>query len=170
MNLFFDTNIILALVRDKSGHNVMEYLNPKEDAIYVSFVNIAEAQSIAFQNKWGFAKVQILEDFFQSVRIIGISDLLLPTYIGIDAYSQRNHPDYEKYPFSTPRNMGKNDLLTVRRSDCCNCFSFKPQTYYYRWRFRPFRFLFSFASKGITSRTPFFVKGKIRNSQIQHKS
>lgn len=59
MNLFFDTNIILALVRDKSGHKVMEHLNPKEDAVYVSFVNIAEAQSIAFQNKWGFAKVEI---------------------------------------------------------------------------------------------------------------
>jgi tRNA(fMet)-specific endonuclease VapC len=120
MNLFFDTNIILALVRDKSGHKVMEYLNPKEDAIYVSFVNIAEAQSIAFQNKWGFAKVQILEDFFQSVRIIGISDLLLPTYIGIDAYSQRNHPDYEKYPFSTPRNMGKNDLWIAATASILN--------------------------------------------------
>lgn len=120
MNLFFDTNIILALVRDKSGHKVMEYLNLKEDAIYVSFVNIAEAQSIAFQNKWGFAKVQILEDFFQSVRIIGISDLLLPTYIGIDAYSQRNHPDYEKYPFSTPRNMGKNDLWIAATASLLN--------------------------------------------------
>lgn len=120
MNLFFDTNIILALVRDKSGHKVMEHLNPKEDAVYVSFVNIAEAQSIAFQNKWGFAKVEILEDFFQSVRIIGISDLLLPTYIGIDAYSQRNHPDYERYPFSTPRNMGKNDLWIAATASLLN--------------------------------------------------
>jgi tRNA(fMet)-specific endonuclease VapC len=57
MNLLFDTNIILALVRDKSGHKVIEFLNPKEEAVYVSFVNIAEAQSIAYQNKWGFAKM-----------------------------------------------------------------------------------------------------------------
>jgi tRNA(fMet)-specific endonuclease VapC len=64
--------------------------------------------------------VQILEDFFQSVRIIGISDLLLPTYIGIDAYSQRNHPDYEKYPFSTPRNMGKNDLWIAATASLLN--------------------------------------------------
>ncbi len=74
--------------------------------------------------------MRILEDFFDSVRIIDISDLLLPTYIGIDAYSQRNHPDYEVYPFPTPRNMGKNDLWTVRRIDCCNCFIIKPKTYY----------------------------------------
>ncbi len=120
MNLLFDTNIILALVRDKSGHKLIEYINPKEEAVYVSFVNIAEAQSIAYQNKWGFAKMQILENFFQSVRIIGISDLLLPTYIGIDAYSQRNHPDYQKYPFTTPRNMGKNDLWIAATASLLN--------------------------------------------------
>jgi tRNA(fMet)-specific endonuclease VapC len=135
MNLMFDTNMILAIGRDKSGHRIMEYLNPKEEAVYVSFVNIAEAQSIAFQNKWGASKMRILEDFFDSVRIIDISDLLLPTYIGIDAYSQRNHPDYEFYPFPTPRNMGKNDLWTVRRIDCSNRFIIKPKTYYDRWRF-----------------------------------
>ncbi len=44
----FDTNMILAIGRDKSGHRIMEYLNPKEKTVYVSFVNIAEAQSIAF--------------------------------------------------------------------------------------------------------------------------
>ena len=117
MNLLFDTNIILAIARDKSRHKVMEYLNPKEALIYVSFTNIAETQSIAFQNRWGYSKMQIIEDFFDSVRIINISDLLLPTYIGIDAYSQCTHPDYENYPFETPRNMGKNDLWTVRPLD-----------------------------------------------------
>jgi tRNA(fMet)-specific endonuclease VapC len=120
MNLLFDTNMILAIGRDKSGHRIMEYLNPKEEAVYVSFVNIAEAQSIAFQNKWGASKMRILEDFFDSVRIIDISDLLLPTYIGIDAYSQRNHPDYDVYPFSTPRNMGKNDLWIAATASLLN--------------------------------------------------
>lgn len=110
MNLLFDTNIILAVVRDASGYRLLKYLNPNEDLVYVSLVNVAEAQSIAFQNRWGYSKMQILEDFFNSVRIINISDLLLPTYIGIDAYSQRTHPEYKDYPFQTPRNMGKNDL------------------------------------------------------------
>ena len=120
MNLLFDTNIILALVRDKSGHEIMEYLNPKEDLIYVSFANIAETQSIAYQNRWGYSKMQIIEDFFNSVRIINISDLLLPTYIGIDAYSQRTHPDYVNYPFLTSRNMGKNDLWIAATASLLN--------------------------------------------------
>ena len=28
----------------------------------------------------------------------------------IDAYSQRLNPNFDSYPFDTPRNMGKNDL------------------------------------------------------------
>ncbi len=41
----------------------MEYLNPKGSNIYVSFIGIAEAQSIAFQNSWGEHKMQILFAF-----------------------------------------------------------------------------------------------------------
>ena len=120
MNLLFDTNIILAVVRDKSGHLLMQYLNPSEDLVYVSFASVAEAQSIAFQNHWGYTKMQILEDFFNSVRIINLSDMLLPTYIGIDAYSQKNHPEYTAYPFQTPRNMGKNDLWIAATASLLN--------------------------------------------------
>ncbi len=120
MNLLFDTNIILYLVRDKSGYALMKYLNPNEDSIYISFANIAEVQSIAFQNSWGSSKMQILEDFLENSRIIGIDDLLLNTYIGIDAYSQRNHPEYKTYPFKTPRNMGKNDLWIAATASVLN--------------------------------------------------
>ena len=98
----------------------MEYLNPKGAVIYVSFINIAETQSIAFQNHWGNTKMEMLEDFFSSVHVISVSHLLLPTYIGIDAYSQRNHPDYHKYPFATPRNMGKNDLWIAATASLLN--------------------------------------------------
>ena len=120
MNLLIDTNIILSIVRDRSGHKIMEYLNPYEESVYISFVNVAEIHSIAFQNKWGYSKMQILESFFTKVRVIDISDLLLPSYIGIDAYSQRNHPDYEHYPFKTPRNMGKNDLWIAATASILN--------------------------------------------------
>lgn len=119
MNLLFDTNIILSIVRDPSGR-LLQYLNPNDDLIYVSFVNIAEAQSIAYQNGWGYSKVQILEEFFSSVRIINVGDLLLPTYIGIDAYSQRKHAEYKNYPFATPRNMGKNDLWIAATASLLN--------------------------------------------------
>jgi tRNA(fMet)-specific endonuclease VapC len=120
MNLLFDTNIILALVRDSSGHRLLEFFNPNDDLVYVSFVNVAEAQSIAYQNGWGYSKIRILEEFFSTVRIINIGDILLPTYVGIDAYSQRNHPEYEHYPFKTPRNMGKNDLWIAATASLLN--------------------------------------------------
>jgi tRNA(fMet)-specific endonuclease VapC len=120
MNLLFDTNIILAIVRAKSQLLILEYLNPKESPIYVSFINIAETQSIAFQNNWSNIKMEILEDFFSTVRAVDISTSLLPNYITIDAYSQRKHPDYEKYPFSTPRNMGKNDLWIAATASLLN--------------------------------------------------
>ena len=110
MNLLFDTNIIISLVRDKTGYKVMDYLNPEGKIVYISFANVAEIQSIAFQNGWGKAKMNQLSTFFEEARIIDISDLLLNTYIDIDAFSQRNHPDYTHYGFKTPRNMGKNDL------------------------------------------------------------
>ncbi len=120
MNLLFDTNIILAIARAKSGDSIMEYLNPKGDNIYVSFVTVGETQSIAFQNSWGEYKMQLLVDFFKSVYVMSVNDSLLPTYIGIDAFSQRKHPTYLKYPFATPRNMGKNDLWIAATASLLN--------------------------------------------------
>jgi tRNA(fMet)-specific endonuclease VapC len=54
------------------------------------------------------------------LHFIKISDILIPSYIGIDAYSQRNHPDYKNYPFETPRNMGKNDLWIAATASILN--------------------------------------------------
>ena len=62
MNLLFDTNIIISLVRDKTGYKVMDYLNPEGKIVYISFANVAEIQSIAFQNGWGKAKMNQLRD------------------------------------------------------------------------------------------------------------
>ncbi len=120
MNLLFDTNIILAIARDKSRSNLMEYLNPQNKAIYVSLVSIAEIQSITFQNNWGQTKLRILEDLFNSVSIINVSDLLVEAYIMIDAFSQRNNPMYASYSFDTPRNMGKNDLWIAATASVLN--------------------------------------------------
>lgn len=120
MNLLFDTNIILALARDKSKENLLKFVNPQNALIYVSFVNVAETQSIAFQNDWGFDKMQIIESFFNSVRVISISDLLLNSYIEIEAFSQRSHPEIKDYEFKTPRNMGKNDLWIAATASLLN--------------------------------------------------
>lgn len=120
MNLLFDTNIVLAVGRANSSTRLLTALNPTDALIYVSFATVAEAQSIAYQNGWGQRKASLIENFFAAVRIIGISDLLLPAYVGIDAYSQRNHPDYQTYPFETPRNMGKNDLYISATASLLN--------------------------------------------------
>ena len=63
-----------------------------------------------------------LSSFFEEVRIIDISDLLLETYIDIDSFSQRNHPDFKNYNFKTPRNMGKNDLYIAATASVLNLF------------------------------------------------
>jgi predicted nucleic acid-binding protein len=120
MNLLFDTNIILAIIRDTSGDRIIQYINPNDKSIYISFVNIAETQSIAYQNGWGYSKMERLDSFLREVRVVDISDLLLNMYVSIDAYSQRNHPDYTSYPFRTPRNMGKNDLWIVATASLLN--------------------------------------------------
>ncbi len=88
--------------------------------LYVSFASIAEIQSIAFQRGWNEIKSKRLETFLSLIRVIDISDILLPSYVGIDAYSQRNHPDYTDYPFNTPRNMGKNDLWIAATASLLN--------------------------------------------------
>jgi tRNA(fMet)-specific endonuclease VapC len=135
MNLLFDTNIILWIARDISGYKIIEAMNPNDKIVYVSFVNIAEAQSITYQNNWGLLKVRRMEAFLENVRVIEISDMLMNSYIGIDSFSQRNHPDYSHYDFKTPRNMGKNDLWTVRRCDCCYGIIVKFNSGNNRWRF-----------------------------------
>jgi tRNA(fMet)-specific endonuclease VapC len=120
MNLLFDTNIVLAVGRAASPNRLLTALNPEDAVVYVSFATIAETQSIVYQNGWGQRKVNVLENLFAAVRIIAISELLLSAYVGIDAYSQRNHPDYQHYPFDTPRNMGKNDLYIAATASLLN--------------------------------------------------
>ncbi len=120
MNLFFDTNIILQVTRKEGGLELLKKLNPNHHLIYISFVNVAEIQSIAYRKGWNEVKLGRLEAFLNLVRVIEVSDILLPSYVGIDAYSQRNHPDYAHYPFRTPRNMGKNDLWIAATTSLLN--------------------------------------------------
>ncbi len=110
MNIALDTNIILYLARDKSGERLIRFINPDDAVVYISFATVTEIESIAFRQRWSPVKRRRLELFLDSVRIIDIGDLLLSTYLDFDAYSQRQHPDFQSYPFSSPRNMGKHDL------------------------------------------------------------
>lgn len=107
MNLLFDTNIIIYLTRDESEYKLLDYINPEVKDIHVSYVTIAEVESIAFQNNWGNKKVRRFESILDESQIVKVDDFLLKSYIEIDAYSQKRHPEITDYPFTTPRNMGK---------------------------------------------------------------
>lgn len=110
MNYLFDTNILILIARNKSNHKVIEIMNPDNKIVYVSNANIAEIESISFQNKWGGGKVKRLKQFIENVRIIEMSDMFIQTYIQIDAFSQKKHPEIIQYPQESPRNMGKHHL------------------------------------------------------------
>jgi predicted nucleic acid-binding protein len=110
MNLLFDTNIIIYIAWSKSGFKLLNFLNPLQKDIHVSFATIAEIESFALQNQWGKSKIQRLELLLDEAQIIQIDDMLLSTYVNIDAFSQCKHSEFTTYPHLTPRNMGKHDI------------------------------------------------------------
>lgn len=111
MNLLFDTNIILFIIRDKSSSKaLLKLINPEEKSLFISIVSVAELYSIAFQNRWNSMQLEKLEAFLNGIQIVMVDDFLTETYMQIDSFSQRKHPDFQTYSFTTPRNMGKNDV------------------------------------------------------------
>ena len=120
MNLLLDTNIIIYITRDESEYKLLDFVNPKNKDIHVSYAPIAEVESIAFQHSWGKKKIKRFEKLLDDSQIIQIDDFLLRTYVEIDAFSQRNHPEFSAYSFETPRNMGKNDLWIAATASLLN--------------------------------------------------
>ena len=110
MNLLFDTNIILSVIRASDGYGIINFLNPENLPLYVSVVSEAEIKSIALQNNWGSKRRDLLNIFLDQVNIVDVSNFNVDIYTEIDAYSQIANPAFKTYPFATPRNMGKNDL------------------------------------------------------------
>jgi tRNA(fMet)-specific endonuclease VapC len=110
VNLLFDTNIILTLIRSNNYDNIIGSINPDNVPVYISVVSEAEIKSIAIQNNWGINRRNKLNLFLDNVNIVEISQIFVNTYTEIDSYSQRRNPAFVDYPFSTHRNIGKNDL------------------------------------------------------------
>jgi tRNA(fMet)-specific endonuclease VapC len=110
MNLLYDTNILLAVVRAANHPDILNLINPKHNPAYVSIVSEGEIKSLAMQNQWGMSRIAVLENMLDQVTIIDITKDAIKTYTQIDSYSQLRNPGFDKYPFMTPRNMGKNDL------------------------------------------------------------
>jgi len=110
MNLLFDTNIIINIVRSVDPIDIIQFLNPRNLPTYISVVSESEIKSIALQNNWGINRLNFLTEILDQSIIIDVSRLDVNIYVELDAYSQLRNPDFHTYPFATPRNMGKNDL------------------------------------------------------------
>jgi tRNA(fMet)-specific endonuclease VapC len=110
MNLLFDSNIILAIVRANNYDEIISFLNPGNNPVYISVVSEAELKSIAIQNSWGVNRRNKLDKFLDLVNIVEVNQLYINTYAEIDSYSQQKNPAFTEYAFKSSRNMGKNDL------------------------------------------------------------
>lgn len=112
MIYLLDTNIILLnlqrkpiafRIRDELG------LNNFTNDVYISVVTIGEIQSLALQNKWGQARIELLANYLDTFITLDIHvSEVINRYAQIDAYSQNKLLDN---PLNmSARNMGKNDL------------------------------------------------------------
>ncbi len=110
MNLLLDTNILLYINRANDVRGILRFINPDNSPFYLSVISEAEIGSIAIRKKWGVKRLDFLAGLLNEANIVEINQSFVKTYIEIDTYSQRLNPNFEKYPFDTPRNMGKNDL------------------------------------------------------------
>ena len=61
MNLIFDTNAVLFIARDKTYQRVIDFFNPEQKDIFLSFVTIAETQAFAFRMHLHFLPVKSVE-------------------------------------------------------------------------------------------------------------
>jgi tRNA(fMet)-specific endonuclease VapC len=110
MNLLFDTNIIVAIVRAEKTDELIEFLNPHDKNVYSTVVVEAEIKSIAVRNNWGSPKLAKLDYYLSQFAFTEITKPFINTYVQIDTFSQKQNPNFKDYTFDTPRNMGKNDL------------------------------------------------------------
>ena len=110
MNLLLDTNILLYVNRAADVPGIVSFINPDNSLLYLSVVSEAEIRSLAIRKKWGAKRLNFLDGFLNEANVIEVTQSFVKTYIQIDSYSQRLNPNFDSYPFDSPRNMGKNDL------------------------------------------------------------
>ena len=115
-NIILDTNILIHLVRGNAiAQQVKNYVGSiTEPQLFVSVVNITEAESLVVQWKWPNDKIERLKILITSFIAIDIeqnNNELLNAYITIDAFSQGKTFAPNGQPLNnSSRNMGKNDL------------------------------------------------------------
>lgn len=89
MNLLFDTNILIAILRSRNYDGIVNFFNPERKLVYISVATEAEIKSIALRLKWGEQRMRRLDNFLAEIIIIDINQNYINSYIEIDTYSQR---------------------------------------------------------------------------------
>ena len=80
MNLIFDTNILVCLVRAVDINAILQFLNPQNNFIYISVVSEAEVKSLALQNRWGINRQDVLNHFLNQVTILDVNQINVNIY------------------------------------------------------------------------------------------
>lgn len=115
-NIVLDTNILIHINRGNSiGRQVKDYINTvDEPQLFISVVNIAEAESLVLQWNWEPQTINRLRENIEKFVCIDIEQnnaALLEAYVNIDCYSKRKieGPDGKLIP-NGAIGMKKNDL------------------------------------------------------------
>lgn len=92
----------------------------EENTPIISVVTVGEIQSIARRNKWGKAKLMLLNEILGELVIADInSEDVIDLYAEIDTFSQ-GKLDAKTLNYSA-RNMGKNDLWIAATTAALEC-------------------------------------------------
>lgn len=122
MNYLLDTNIVIlySKSRDLARHIEEEHqIFAEENKLSISFVSIAEINSILHQFAFGDRRRKEINDLLARITRLDISyEHILEAYENIDAYSQGRHKSL-KSDFSSI-NMGKNDLWIAATASAFN--------------------------------------------------
>jgi predicted nucleic acid-binding protein len=110
--VLLDTNILIALIRDRTLEERFKQVYTDQDNLFaISVVVQGELESLALQWNWGERKKQELNRVLGTLIIIPIKvKSIINAYAKIDAYSQGKLADVPYPSHFSSKNMGKNDL------------------------------------------------------------
>jgi len=113
MKYLWDTNILIHYIRQSATYSRIaeqyHFFTPSHE-IYLSVINMAEIQSLAYQLQWGAKKREQLQALIQQITLLDIYEETITAYARIDAFSQGKLAG-NPLPYGiTSRNMGKNDV------------------------------------------------------------
>ena len=97
--LLLDTGILIHLVRDNwIGRSIDSrfHLRTRSERPLVSIITIGESLAFARKLSWGPAKAVALEDLFEALVVVDISDEILDLYAEVDSFLRRSGKPIEQ--------------------------------------------------------------------------